>query len=247
MNWSRVLERFAAVSVHTGSTPSVCSPSTTSLDRYMLHYPHVQPQTPSCALGVPPPRFPVPSHGLLTVRARPELCWVAVAGERFGLTAHAHSVSACSKHIARQWDSSWSRRRESRWLFSGLLYRVIWRSWRPRWSSGYRACHCTHGFKPDRGRWIFMGDKKSLARTSFGGEVKPSVPCRRFTACKRTLHSMSEMLWRPNFLTCLSPVIFSCFATRWLWFLNQADSKRCCGSSLATCSSNTLNQAMEPY
>jgi hypothetical protein len=23
--------------------------------------------------------------------------------------------------------------------------------------------------------------------TSFGGEVKPSVPCRRFTACKRTL------------------------------------------------------------
>jgi hypothetical protein len=22
---------------------------------------------------------------------------------------------------------------------------------------------------------------------SFGGEVKPSVPCRRFAACKRTL------------------------------------------------------------
>jgi hypothetical protein len=61
--------------------------------------------------------------------------------------------------------------------------------------------------------------------TSFGGEVKPSVPCRRFTACKRTLHSMSEMLCRPNFLTCFSPVIFSCFATRWLWLLNQADTK----------------------
>jgi hypothetical protein len=30
-----------------------------------------------------------------------------------------------------------------------------------------------------------------------GGEVKPSVPCRRFTACERTLHSMSEMLCRP--------------------------------------------------
>jgi hypothetical protein len=29
----------------------------------------------------------------------------------------------------------------------------------------------------------------------------------------------------PNFLTCFSPVIFSCFATRWLWLLNQADSK----------------------
>jgi hypothetical protein len=77
-------------------------------------------------------------------------------------------------------------------------------------------------------------------------EVKPSVPCRRFTACKRTLHSMSEMLCPPNFLTCFSPLIFSCFATRWLW-LNQADSKRCCGSRLATCSSNTLNRAMEPY
>jgi hypothetical protein len=28
---------------------------------------------------------------------------------------------------------------------------------------------------------------------------------------------------------------------------NQADSKKCCGSRLATCSANTLNQAMEPY
>jgi hypothetical protein len=79
------------------------------------------------------------------------------------------------------------------------------------------------------------------------GSKKLSVPCRRFTACKRTLHSMNEMLCRPNFLTCFSPVIFSCFATRWLWLLNQADSKRCCGSRLATCSSNTLNQAMKPY
>jgi hypothetical protein len=25
--------------------------------------------------------------------------------------------------------------------------------------------------------------------TSFGGEVKSSVPCRRFTACKRTLRA----------------------------------------------------------
>jgi hypothetical protein len=27
----------------------------------------------------------------------------------------------------------------------------------------------------------------------------------RFTVCKRTLHSMSEMICRPNFLTCFSP------------------------------------------
>jgi hypothetical protein len=53
-----------------------------------------------------------------------------------------------------------------------------------------------------------MGDKKSLARTSFGGEVKPSVPCRIFMACKRTLQSMSEMLCRRTFpAPCFSPVI----------------------------------------
>jgi hypothetical protein len=90
------------------------------------------------------------------------------------------------------------------------------------------------------------GHSVAGSRTSFGGEVKPSVPRRTFTACKRTLHS-SEMLCRPNFRTCYSPVIFSCFASRWLWLLNQADSKRCCGSRLATCASDTLNQATEPY
>ena len=43
------------------------------------------------------------------------------------------------------------------------------------------------GFKPDRSRWIFQGEK-ILSTPSFGGEVKPSVPCRRFTACKRSLN-----------------------------------------------------------
>jgi hypothetical protein len=32
-----------------------------------------------------------------------------------------------------------------------------------------------------------------------GGEVKPLVPCHRFTEGKRTLQSMSEMLCLPNF------------------------------------------------
>ena len=43
------------------------------------------------------------------------------------------------------------------------------------------------GFKPDRSRWIFQGEK-ILSTPSFGGEVKPSVPYRRFTACKRSLN-----------------------------------------------------------
>ena len=35
----------------------------------------------------------------------------------------------------------------------------------------------------------FFRAKKILSTPSFGGEVKPSVPCRRFTACKRYLNA----------------------------------------------------------
>ena len=48
------------------------------------------------------------------------------------------------------------------------------------------------GFKPSRSRRIFKGEK-ILSTPSFGGEVKPSVPCRRFTACKRTLECTLEV------------------------------------------------------
>jgi hypothetical protein len=37
-----------------------------------------------------------------------------------------------------------------------------------------------HEFEPGRSRRIH-------SMPAFGGEVKPSVPCRRFTACKRIL------------------------------------------------------------
>jgi hypothetical protein len=55
-----------------------------------------------------------------------------------------------------------------------------------------------------------------IARTSFGGEVKPLVPCRRFTACERTLQNMNEVLCWQNFWTPVSHLCFSCFTTRWL-------------------------------
>jgi hypothetical protein len=42
------------------------------------------------------------------------------------------------------------------------------------------------GFKPGRSRRNFKGEK-ILSTPSFEGEVKPSVPCRRFAACKRSL------------------------------------------------------------
>jgi hypothetical protein len=38
------------------------------------------------------------------------------------------------------------------------------------------------GLKPGQSRRIFRA-KKILSTPSFGGEVKPSVPCRRFAAC----------------------------------------------------------------
>ena len=47
-------------------------------------------------------------------------------------------------------------------------------------------------FKPDRSRRIFKGEK-ILSTPSCGGEVKPSVPCRRFTAGKRTLECIVEV------------------------------------------------------
>ena len=34
----------------------------------------------------------------------------------------------------------------------------------------------------------FLRGEKILRTPSFGGEVKPSVPCRRFAACKRSLN-----------------------------------------------------------
>jgi hypothetical protein len=38
----------------------------------------------------------------------------------------------------------------------------------------------------------FFRAKKILSTPSFGAEVKPSVPCRRFTACKRSL----DVTWK---------------------------------------------------
>jgi len=56
------------------------------------------------------------------------------------------------------------------------------------WSRGSVLVFGTQvrGFKPGRNRRIFKGEK-ILSTPSFGGEVKPSAPCRRFAACKRSL------------------------------------------------------------
>jgi hypothetical protein len=47
----------------------------------------------------------------------------------------------------------------------------------------------------------FVGSQKILGTPSFGGEVKPSVPCRSFTACKRSLNVTCKSTFRQNFRT----------------------------------------------
>ena len=57
--------------------------------------------------------------------------------------------------------------------FGGLVVSVL--------ASGNQV----RGFKPGRSRWIFTG-LKIPSMPSSGGEVKESVPCPSFAACKRT-------------------------------------------------------------
>ena len=67
------------------------------------------------------------------------------------------------------------------------------------------------GSKPGRSHRIFK-DKKILITPSFGGEVKPSVPCRRFTVRKRTLECIVEVgISRQNYRSSFSPANSSTF------------------------------------
>jgi hypothetical protein len=68
------------------------------------------------------------------------------------------------------------------------------------------------GFKPGQGREDFKGDK-IRSTPSFGGEVKPSVPCRRLRHIKEpyehdrcSLAKFSGRVFHPR---------FTCSATRW--------------------------------
>jgi len=53
------------------------------------------------------------------------------------------------------------------------------------------------GFAPGQSRRIFSA-KKILSTPSFGKEVKPPVPCRSFTACKRSLNVTCKSAFRQN-------------------------------------------------
>ena len=66
------------------------------------------------------------------------------------------------------------------------------------------------GFKPGRSRG-FLRAKNILSTPSFGGEVKPSVPCRRFAACKRSLELRGSRILGQNLSEHFSPTKSSNF------------------------------------
>ena len=59
---------------------------------------------------------------------------------------------------------------------------------------------CSHPAETVR----FLGRKKSSTRFPSEGEVKPSVPCRSFTACKRSLNVTCISAFRLNYRTFLA-------------------------------------------
>jgi len=81
-----------------------------------------------------------------------------------------------------------------------------------RWSRGSVLASGTQvrGFKPGRSHRNFKGEK-ILSTPSFGGEVKPSVPCRRFAACKRSLELRGSRILGQNMSEHFSPTKSSTF------------------------------------
>jgi hypothetical protein len=73
------------------------------------------------------------------------------------------------------------------------------------------------GFKPGRSRRIFKGEK-ILSTSSFGGEVKPSVPCRRFAPCKISLELRGSQILGQNLSEHFSPPSATRgLSRRWTW------------------------------
>jgi hypothetical protein len=66
----------------------------------------------------------------------------------------------------------------------------------------------------------FLGRKKIPSTPPFGGEVKPSVPCRSFTACKRFLNVTCKSAFRQNYRTFLAHSSTFC-----RWVLSRSDTR----------------------
>jgi hypothetical protein len=66
----------------------------------------------------------------------------------------------------------------------------------------------------------FAPGEKILNTPSFGGEVKPSVPCRSFTACKRSLNVTWKAAFRQN-----SRIFLAHSSTFRRWVLSRGDTR----------------------
>jgi len=62
--------------------------------------------------------------------------------------------------------------------------------------------------------------EKILSTPSFGGEVKPSVPCRSFTACKISINVTLKSTFRQNYRTFLAHS-----STFRRWVLSRGDTR----------------------
>jgi hypothetical protein len=97
-------------------------------------------------------------------------------------------------------------------VFNITIFNTYVRHYRLRWSRGSVLAFGTQvrGFKPGRSCRIFKGEK-IFSTPSFGGEVKPSVPCRRFVACKISLELRGSRILRRNLSEHFSPTKSSTF------------------------------------
>ena len=92
--------------------------------------------------------------------------------------------------VCNEYGSPESQKFYVKWtvFFFWIIYCVMY--WqRLQWSGGSLLAFSSkvRGLKPGRSCRIFRA-KKILNTPSFGGEVKPSVPCRRFSTRKRSLN-----------------------------------------------------------
>jgi hypothetical protein len=104
------------------------------------------------------------------------------------------------------------------WYFIGTDFKdsCPWWSSGSMFATGRKVCR----FSPDSGQWIFRAIKvHSMA--SFGWEIKPSVPCHRFTVCKRTLRA-----WKRCFV---GKIQWTCFFAQVspASLLNDSAGKNC--------------------
>jgi hypothetical protein len=68
------------------------------------------------------------------------------------------------------------------------------------------------GFKPERGRWIFKGDKNLQHAFLWRGSKAVGPMLQDFTACETFIASIKEILRKAKFI--ISFTSFSCFGIR---------------------------------